>query len=240
MDENTTKIIKERFEALPEDVQEVILSSDYENTLLEIGKQHNLNVEKLGILERETTMTMMDLIPTKDFENELTRELGVDKEKGSQIVKDINEKVFFRIRELLKLMNTPPGEEPVLSEEEDEIKNTGTDWNPLPQKNINEKNDQQILHSSGIEIISENKKETLPAVEKLELSTTKEEIKPIVPEKKEEEVHPVLAQKLTGFVKNEIKETDHALNNITKTNTPITPSEKPKIPSTDPYREIPE
>lgn len=239
MDEKTTKIIKERFDALPESIKQVFISSNYEETLLEIGKKYQLKVEQLGALETETSLVMMGLTPTKDFEINLTRELGIDTEKSSQIIKEINEKVFFRIRELLKLMNTPPGEEPVLSEEEDEIKNTGTDWNPLPPKNINEKTDKQILHSSGIEIISDDKKETLPAVEKLELSTTKGEVKPVIPEKKEE-VHPVLAQKLTGFVKNDIKETEHALNNLTKTNAPVTPNEKPKIPSTDPYREIPE
>lgn len=117
MDEKTKKIIKERFDSLPKSIQEVILSSNYVNTLTEIGKQYQVNIEQLGILERETTLTMMGLTPTKDFENELGNELKIDKVKVSQVVKDINEKIFFRIRELLKLMNTPVGEEPSIEEE---------------------------------------------------------------------------------------------------------------------------
>lgn len=140
MDEKTTKLIKERFDALPQSIQEVILSSHYEESLIEIGKQYSLNVEQLGILERETTMTMMGLIPTKDFEDELGHELNIDKLKVSQIVKDINEKIFLRIRDLLKLMNTPAGEEPSIEEEQIvEITN----------KNV----DQEIMKKAGIEIV---------------------------------------------------------------------------------------
>ncbi|OGI92725.1 hypothetical protein A2933_00710 [Candidatus Nomurabacteria bacterium RIFCSPLOWO2_01_FULL_46_18] len=115
MDENTTlELIKERFEALPESIQEIILSSHYQEDLIEISKKYNLNVEQMGILERETTMVMMGLINPNNFEMELTKELGFEKEKGHLIVNDINEKIFLKIRDLLKLMNTPLGAEPSL------------------------------------------------------------------------------------------------------------------------------
>jgi hypothetical protein len=117
MDEETKKMIKNRFDALPKAIQEIILSSHYEETLLEIGKQYNLNVDQLGMLEQETTLTMMGLTPIKDFENELTRELNMEKIKVSEIVKDINEKIFSNIMTLLKLMNTPMGEEPSVDDD---------------------------------------------------------------------------------------------------------------------------
>ncbi|MCX6751257.1 MAG: hypothetical protein NT161_00605 [Candidatus Nomurabacteria bacterium] len=122
MDENTTKMIKERFNALPESIQELILSSNYQDILVEIGKKYQLNVEQLGMLEQETTLVMMGLTPTKDFETELTRELGIDKMKGNQIVTEINEKIFLTIRDLLKLMYTPEGEEPSIEETPEEPK----------------------------------------------------------------------------------------------------------------------
>lgn len=81
------------------------------------------------------------------------------------------------------------------------------------------KKNDQILNSAGIEIIPE----------KLEIT-----------DGKAEETHPILAQKLSGYVKNDVKETDHSLNNITKTNTSNPVEVKPKIPSADPYREKPE
>lgn len=193
MDDKTTRIIKEKFDALPESIQEVILSTNYEESLIEIGKKYNLNVGQLGILERETTLVMMGLTPTKDFEVELTRELNVDKMRGSQIVKDINEKVFLKIRDLLKLMNTPQGEEPSLEKTEAE-------------------KEHEILKSAGIEIIPE----------KLELDSP----------------HPVLTQKLSGFVKNEVVQTDHSMENITKETK--TSGNRADVPKIDPYREIPE
>ncbi|MCC7160766.1 hypothetical protein IT399_03545, partial [Candidatus Nomurabacteria bacterium] len=148
MDENILKTIKNKFDSLPERIKDTIMSSHYEDTLIEIGNFYKLNVEQMGIMEMETTMVMMGLTSPNDFETNLTHELGVDKIKGSEIAQAINEKVFLKIRELLKLMNTPQGEEPSLEESTEE-------------------NENKILHSSGIEIISENKKETLPAVEKL-------------------------------------------------------------------------
>ena len=112
MDEKTIKMIKERFNTLPQMIQEVILSSNYEETLIEIGKQYGLNVKQLGMLNRETTLTMMGSTPIKDFETELTRELNVEKTKGKQIAKDVNEKIFLKIQELLEIMNTPAEEKP--------------------------------------------------------------------------------------------------------------------------------
>ncbi len=136
MDENTTKMIKERFDLLPESIQELIISSNYQDTLIEIGKKYQLNVEQLGMLEQETTLVMMGLTPTKDFETELTNELNVDKMKGNQIVTEINEKIFLTIRDLLKLMYTPEGEEP--SVEEEKGKSLETSSRTLLDKNIEE------------------------------------------------------------------------------------------------------
>jgi len=78
-----------------------------------------------------------------------------------------------------------------------------------------EKNNTKILNSAGIEIIPEKLEEIMTPP-------------------------PILAQKLSGYVKNEIVETDHSLNNLTQSNAPISPSPSNKKPAIDPYREIPE
>ncbi len=74
-----------------------------------------------------------------------------------------------------------------------------------------EKSNTQVLESAGIEIIPE----------KLELTAPPQ----------------ILTQKLSGYVKNEVKETDHSLNNLTSSNAP---SAVPIKPAIDPYREVPE
>ena len=132
MNENTKKIIQEKFDALPESIQEMIMSSNYEDTLITVGQKNNLTVNQMGILERETTLVMMGLTDPKDFEIDITRELGVDNAKGNQIVTEINEKIFLNIRTLLKLMNTPIGEDPMVEEDEEQKTNTPVDTLPSP------------------------------------------------------------------------------------------------------------
>ncbi len=239
MDDNITKIIKEKFDALPQSIQEMILSTNYQDTLIEIGKQYQLNVEQMGILERETTLVMMGLTPTKNFEVELTRELHVDKFKGSQIVKDINEKIFLRIRELLKLMNTPKGEEPSLENSPPEkypLEGSGQIYPPrlsaTPQEG--NKNDTTILNKAGIEIIP-GKLELANGEKPIE---NREDILKKI--EKPEEVHPILAQKLSGSLQTPVIKTEHSLENLTKTNTPIPQKPQTYPKNLDPYREMPE
>jgi hypothetical protein len=231
MDENTKKIIKEKFDALPEIIQGIILSSNYQDNLIEIGKRHQLNVEQLGILEQETTLAMMGLTPIKNFEAELTHELNVDKEKGSLITKEVEEKVFLKIRELLKLMNTPAGEEPNL-EGTPSIPGTPVQngfIKPI-QKNLEEEKaaDNQVLNSAGIEIIPE----------KLEITTKDNTPAPIqnneeITEDYRMQKSSILAQKLSTPVKIPSIKTEHSLPNMA-------PSSSQNKPTVDPYREIPE
>lgn len=147
MDEETKKVIKERYEALPESIQEFIISDYYQEALMELGQKHQLNIEQLGIIEREVTMVLMGLINSKDFERELTRELRVDREKGKDIAQDVSDKVFLKVRELLKLMNTPAGENPVVEETADPLKSAGIEITPSRPKvefqTPNVKNDRE-------------------------------------------------------------------------------------------------
>jgi hypothetical protein len=247
MDEETAKMIKERFDALPKMVQDAILSSDYENSLLEIGKKYQLNVEQMGLLEQETTLTMMGLTATKDFETELTNELKIDKTKIAQIVADINEKIFFNIRELLKLMNIPVGEEPLVDEEANE--------KPLQTqttKETEEKKDTDILKSAQIEINPTNipavREETKDGIleQRTDMLSKVENPDLINKEADAKKIQSIAAQKLSGSFNIPAQKTDYSLDNISKsTNTPPAPASAPKntstsIPKIDPYREIPE
>lgn len=233
MDDNTTRIIKEKFDSLPLSIQEVILSTHYQDTLIEIAKNYQLNVEQMGVLELETTLVMMGLTPTKNFEGELSRELKIDIEKGLKIVKEINEKIFVRIRELLKIMN---GEKIEESTSIDESVNT-------------QAADNDILNSAGIKIVpgqlelntgeksTENGDDMLKTLEDM-ASDHKEEPAPVKP--KAVDMHPMLAQKMSSSVKIPMSKTEYSLSNLSKSTTPVAPNITPKRLSADPYREIPE
>jgi len=223
MDENTTNIIKERFDSLPENIKELILSSHYEETLIEIGGRYHLNVEKLGILERETTMVMLGLTNPNNYENDLTRELNIEKSQGNQIVKEINEKIFFRIRELLKLMNTPQGEEPSMEEFEEKP----------------EDRDAQILRSAGIEIIEQRVNLSgAPSINEPDLTRPELSAPQNIPTPPSvTSSSQMLAQKFSGSFQIPSTKTEYTVPNVSK---PQNSDLVPKKPGVDPYREMPE
>lgn len=234
MDEKTIKIIKEKFDSLPKNIQDVIMSTNYQDAMIEIGKRYNLNVEQMGTMEMETTMVMMGLTPTQNFESELMRELHVDATKGNQVVTDINTQVFAKIRESLKAMSAPK------------------EKNPEPEETENR--DAQILNSAGIKMVEpslptrtmdirkeelvENREDMLKRIEKAEPKTLVATNVPVPPPRDAIKTSSILVQKLSGSVQIPMVKTEHSLENITKV--PSTPSVVAKIPNIDPYREIPE
>ena len=220
MTDDIIKRIKEKFDSLPKEIQDIILSSNYQDSLLEIGRKYQLNVEQMGIMEQETTIAMMGLTPTTDFEKELTRELNIDSAKSSEIAKDISEKIFFKIRELLKSWSM--GTEIELAPEKQ---------NPVHEEMRHEVN---VLSKAGIELVPE----------KLELTTPEKPIENrehiLGKIEKPEEIHPILTQKITSSFQAPIVKTEHTLENITKTSAPAKTNTPPAPSKVDPYREIPE
>ena len=215
------KIIKEKFDSLPESIQELIVSSNYQDTLIELGKKYQLNVEQMGILERETTLVMMGLTPTKDFETELTRELNVDKIKGNQIVTEINEKIFLTIRDLLKLMYTPEGEEPSVEETPEEPKKIENNLESREELLEKIENPDSIKPITNYELRIDKKEEETKLITNDQLRITSEKESP----------KSILEQKLSGAFQIPKTETNHSLNNLSSDKKP---NDVPKI---DPYRE---
>lgn len=195
MDEETKKTLAERFDALPKSVQEVITSSHYEESLVEISKKHDLSIEQMGALEIETTMVMMGLAPAKDFARNIEKQLKIETGKAYEIEKEINEKVFLRIKDLLKLMNTPPGEEPHLDEA-----STASTPTPKPELTAHEAEAQHI----------ETREEILKRLEQPEIAAPAAEL-----------VHPIVAEKLTAPTKSTPANTNHELSNVNSSPNPI-------------------
>ncbi|MEJ0001702.1 MAG: hypothetical protein WDN09_00730 [bacterium] len=120
MDEQTQKKIKEKFDSLPEAIKETIMSSRYQDDLIEVGQKYQLSTEQLGLLERETTLVLMGLTPPDEFAEELQRELAIDNVRIGQMIEDIGQKVFMPLKTLLKIMYTPEGEAPEVEDEDEE------------------------------------------------------------------------------------------------------------------------
>ena|SRR3989344_971320 len=181
-----------RFAKLPDEIRNIIDTSNYQTTLYVIARNNGLSVTQMGALEIIVVDLMTGVIHSDKFEEAVKNSLKLPDEKIRAIVDSVNEKILKGIRTKMVELSS--------------------------RKEKEEKSDTQILKSAGIEIIPE----------KLEITST-EKPKP---------TPPILTQKLSGFVKNNVVETDHSLHNISEEKKPIdAPSNKPKI---DPYREIPE
>ena len=223
--DNTTDLLQIKIEKaktqLPEETKNAINSVDWKAVILGMRGKKGYSFEQLGDLETETELLLCGLLDPENYPKELENRMKLSKTEVNELVKEMNEQVFAKIKENL-------------------IKRTERKEGFTQNTEKEEKSNTQIFNSAGIEVITD-----LPAVPsaqlmqagKLELTTPENRENILKSIEKPETIRPISAQKLSGYVKNEVKETEHSLNNITSSNTP---SAIPVNPAVDPYREVPE
>lgn len=201
---------------LPEATLNAITAVDWRTPILGMRQSKGYTFEQLGDLELETELLLCGLVSPEDYQKELEKRMNISKAQASALVNEMNDLVFKKIRaELVKSADRK---------------------NIFAEKSTDEKNDSDVFSSAGIEIIRDQP--TTPPVRQAQTERPSSSAPSHSAPK--QELHPILAQKLSGSVKNEVVETEHTLDNITKINTSSSVNEKPKIPNVDPYREIPE
>jgi len=93
--ENT---IQERFNQLPQTLQDVILSGTFQQGIMSVAQKHNLHIDQTGKLENETMLVVLGIEPPDAFGENLMRELDIDEEKATTLVTDLNNEVFLKLR----------------------------------------------------------------------------------------------------------------------------------------------
>ena len=91
-----------RFALLPEQLQNVITGSDYQQKLFEIAKTHKMTYDELSIIELETTMVLLGMTRPEEYRDELQIELKKNDDEMEGLVKDVNDKVFSQVRGALE------------------------------------------------------------------------------------------------------------------------------------------
>lgn len=137
-----------RFNSLPKEVQEAVAKSGWKEKLYEIAKKYKLNIEQMGILEDETVKTLVNITHPEQYEEKLSSKINISKEDIANLIKDVNESIFQKIRE---------GEKVITKEEEV----------PLPPYAGTIKNDELKIT---------NEKETPKAIENVTPIISKPEI----------------------------------------------------------------
>lgn len=207
--------MSEQFARLPDDVQDMIMSSDYQTVVTTIAKEEDLTINQLGGLEIQTTLVLLGILDTKDYASTITQELKLAPEKAESVVKKVNEKVFLKIRESLKNIYEAPDE---IEENLDRDNLLAQIENPTKQPNIAK---PLPVIDSPLPI-----KPTTIVAESIAPSTG--EIQPLPPQ-----VPNFLAKKLDGTTVTTSTTTDHSLPGMTTAPEKTEPA--PKL--ADPYRE---
>lgn len=231
------KELRTRFELLPKEIQDTIISSEYQMKLFELAKKYKISYADLGQLELETTMVLLGMTKPDEFEESLAESIPKDKASIiSPLVKEIDIQVFSAIRtQLVELyeeknlsreipspISTPvvPLSQELASATPNALPNFLTDGvvfeKPEPVHNENkidqiedglEKQEKDMLKDSGVEIRNTPFNNEIPK--------------------------DAFTSKLTGIFGVKSASTDHTLPKMSMADTTPPPS----TPRVDPYKE---
>src|SRR3990167_1025942 len=99
---NNREFIKEKFEKLPKNLKAAIIAVDYREKITRVGKNFQLNTDKIVALENEITFVMTGLEHPSKFIGNIAKALNLPEEKARAIAEDINTEIFRPVRESLK------------------------------------------------------------------------------------------------------------------------------------------
>ncbi len=214
---------------MPKEIENIIRELNYQATLYGIAREHKLSITQMGSLDTTTTNLIIGVIHPNEFENALKKNLGLPEEIITELVNEITEKIFKKIREkLMALHNTQPKKLETLTQIKD-IQVPKKETLPIPDL-------PAVSSAHPPATLGVAMRAGLPQAGKLELTTIKSE-----PARVSEEIHPILNQKLSSSFQAPIIKREYGLNNTPEKVGEETPSpQAPKAtsypPKADPYR----
>ena len=158
---STREELLKKIKALPKDLQDAFFSDEISEAIIEVGKKHNLRIDKIGELGDETSSVMIGETPPNMYIKNLAARLEVDGEKAKAIAEDINQKVFQPVRNSLKKIHG-------LATEPSKVDSIASSLPPKPE--IISPAEKKIAIRVGHDISEKiDTGESLPGMEKLEI-----------------------------------------------------------------------
>lgn len=96
------KILEEKFNQLPEEVQLALTSTSVTEKIKSIGKRYGLKIDQESVLFDLTSHVMLGLVPSKDFVKTLTKEASLDESLSAKVAVDINKEIFDEIKSFIR------------------------------------------------------------------------------------------------------------------------------------------
>ncbi len=97
METNTPQILQDKFASLPVELQQAITESGFIDKLRAISKDEKLMIDQGGALETEVLMVLLGVEALTSFEDNLIKELRLDKEKAKRISDLVGNQIFSPI-----------------------------------------------------------------------------------------------------------------------------------------------
>ncbi|MEK9184921.1 MAG: hypothetical protein AAB866_02020, partial [Patescibacteria group bacterium] len=96
--------IKEKFNELPQNVKEAILSVDLPQKIQAIANKYALHLDQAGTIETEVTLVLLGLEKANNFAQNIKKELAISEDIANKIASDVSDEIFQEIRESLQEM----------------------------------------------------------------------------------------------------------------------------------------
>jgi len=162
-----------RFASLPENLQEAIANSNYQQKIYDIGAKYKLQIPQVASLEEITIQFIIGKISSSKYESDLALATDLEATKISEIAKEVNDTILVNIREYMKNgsisspsinedieVPIPPYKTTPEEEKVPQAPNTPIESTTILQNNNASKSGRGIFADAGIEMMEESKTPT--------------------------------------------------------------------------------
>jgi hypothetical protein len=98
MDQNILSQLNTLLENSSDAVRSVILDGHIDESVLALSTTYHLNVDESVTLKNTVLLTLLGLIPTSEFKQDLAKDIHLDDETLSKLVKDVDTGIFEKAR----------------------------------------------------------------------------------------------------------------------------------------------
>ena len=248
--DDTIDLLKIKIEKAKADLSKETINAinavDWKAAILGLRAKKGYTFEQLGDLELETELLLSGLVSPENYPKELEKRMKISKASANEIVNEMNSLVFKKIQEEL-IKNAE--RKKIFQKSERSEKNDTQALNSAGIEIIPDLpavGETQLMQAGKLELTSgekptparnassfadageEKREDILKTIEKPEPA------RPLDLSGAGGEVHPILAEKLSGPVQIGMVKTDHSLSNLSS-------GKKPSlVKKIDPLRGIPE
>lgn len=126
------KIIQEQWGILPENIQKLILSSEFDSKIEQISRKYNLLGNQTVNLKNEIVFVLLGLVHLMDFTQNLEHELAIPKEQARLLAQEVGAQIFANVKESLREL----GKTLELENAQDSQNSLGTDQQKPTNQNV--------------------------------------------------------------------------------------------------------